>query len=261
MRYSFTKFCVVATLAVSFALSGTVLAAPAQKQVPVLHKIVTSDPYVRAGKDKFSLHVEIKSPKTVKKTDILVDGKVVKTCKIGVKICEVTVGPYTDAVIGEHIYTFTATSKNGMIATQWGKFWVTDPNSGVDPLSVITTKPNLKLHAHNKNGAGVLELLVSKKQFVVGEKGTRLLLMRGSAKVESISYVETVDGIEVSVSEISGGTYSSGTLLGPFADKDVGEHEVKYTIVGKNGKELQTALQYWVVPKGQTLAQPVILFP
>lgn len=256
MRYSFTKLSAVATIIASCAFSGTAFAAPAPKPAPVLQKIVTSNPYARANKDKFSLHVEIKSPFAAKKTDILIDGKLVKTCKTGSYVCEVTVGPYADTMVGEHVYVFTATNKNGATASQWGRFWVSDPDNVGDQMAIIPAKTNLKLFAHNKNGAGVLELITTKKQYSVGEKGTRLLLMRGHANVKSISYIETLDGIEVDTGEISGGTYSWGKVLGPFTTADVGEHVVSYTVIGKSGGEITTSLQYWVVANEQTLLPP-----
>ncbi len=259
MRYTHTKLTTLAIIALSFATTAPVFAAPL-KIAPTIQAIVTSNPYVRADKDKFSLHVEIKSPATVKKTEVFVDGKVVKTCKTGVSVCELNVGPFAEDVLGEHVYSFVATGKNGMTATQWGNFWVTIGDDVPDATDILTGKPNLKLYAHNKNGVGVFELFQTKKQFYVGEKGNRLFLMRGHAQVESVVAVETLDGNEIDTTEIAGGTYSAGRLLGPFKDADVGEHSIEYTVTGKNGKELVTTLTYWVLQKGDVISAPVSNF-
>lgn len=241
------KIAPMVIFSILFFGTSFVQAAPS-KLVPLVSQIVTSNTYVRAdGKEKFSLRVVVKNISVIKKTEIIVDGKIVKTCKTGVQVCEVNVGPFAEDKMGEHVYIFKTTGKNGTSNTQWGLFWVVTPDEE-SAMSVVPAKTNIKLFAHNKNGVGVLELVNTKNQYTVGDKGNRLLLMRGHAGLASIEENGSVMNID---------SYSAGTLMGPFTDADIGEHIIEYTMNGKSGKSTKTRIQYWVLPKGGTLPPPV----
>lgn len=246
MSFLFFRNTALIFIVVFACLSASSVSAVG-KLAPKISQIVTSNTHVRAdGKDMFSLRVVVKNLSVVKKTDIIVDGKVIKTCKAGVSVCQVNAGPFAEDKIGEHVYQFNVVGKNGTSDMQWGNFWVT-VSDGKDVLTILPPKTNLKKFVHNTSGVGVLELVTTKNQYTVGEKGNRLLLMRGHGKVASIQEGEDVGVLD---------TYSAGRVMGPFTDADIGKHTIEYTITGFSGETVKTRAQYWVVPKGSQFLPP-----
>lgn len=232
----------VGVLAVlSLFLAQNVFAAPV-KPAPKYLSITTGNPKVMKN-DKFFVSINIANAKNVKKTEIKMDGKVVKTCG-SVYTCSGNIGTFAEDEIGEHVYSFLITGKNGATSEPWGKFEVVDGDKSqygawFDKIRIFTygyqpeigKKYNLLVYTTDKKMVYYMDVAIDN---------------------------ETLSDLSVFDSKPNPGakTYSSGRLLSAFKKSDIGEHPFSFEIKAPNGDQIESGASFWVVDKGQIMPPP-----
>ncbi|KKR97551.1 MAG: hypothetical protein UU49_C0028G0015, partial [Candidatus Magasanikbacteria bacterium GW2011_GWC2_41_17] len=100
------------------------VSAASTKPAPKYLNITTGNPQVMKN-DKFFVSINLSNANKNQKTEIKMDGQVIKTCGV-VYTCKGEIGPFADEQIGEHFFSFLITGKNGITTEPWGKFEVVD---------------------------------------------------------------------------------------------------------------------------------------
>ncbi|MCX6779862.1 MAG: hypothetical protein NT034_01630 [Candidatus Magasanikbacteria bacterium] len=239
------KSLLVVTAVFSLFLAQNALAAPIKKTPPKYQNITTGNPHVMKN-DKFFVSIKLSNASTIKKTQIKMDGNVVKTCG-SVVTCSGEIGTFGDDQIGEHSFSFLITAKNGATSEPWGKFEVVDGDK-------------------NQYGAWYDKIRVSMNSYQteVGKKQNILVYI---ANGNSIDYKNQVYFMDVAVDDEElmdmatfgpntnpgAKTSSSGRLLPAFKKADIGEHTFSFGIKAPNGDVVESGGSFWIVDKGQVL--------
>lgn len=220
------------------------LAAP-KKLPPKYQSITTGNPQAMKN-GKFFVSIKLSNASTIKKTQIKMDGILVKTCGTATT-CSGEIGPFSDSQIGEHSFSFLITGKNGATSEPWGKFEVIDGDK-------------------NQYGAWFdkIRVFTYAYQLEIGKKQNILVYI---ANGKSIDYKNQVYYMDVAVDNeelmdmsifdagLNPGakTSSSGRLLPAFKKADVGEHTFSFAIKAPNGDLVESGGSFWVVNKGQVM--------
>jgi hypothetical protein len=163
------------------------------------------------------------------KIDVLLDGKVVKTCILNNSIasCGHTFGPFVAADVGEHKYEFLMESVNGKTSKPWGKFWVNVAPQATEDFpeygKVITS-------------GDVIKAGDTFKATIYAKEGKTMY------KVEK--YIDSTTFPELCVNL---GGCTTADMSKTFGSGDVGEHTYKFIVGSKSGKSLVINGKFQVV--------------
>lgn len=222
-------------MVLSLLFGTATLAAPV---APKYLNITTGNPQVMKN-DKFFVSINVSNAKTIKKTEIKLDGEVVKTCG-AVYTCSTDIGTFTDDQIGEHVYSFLITGKNGATSEPWGKFQVMDGDK-------------------NNFGAWFSKIRVytASYQPEIGKKYNLLVYTADKKMIYNMSLaVNDEELMDMYAENLGSKTYSSGRLLPAFKKTDLGEHEFSFNIKAPNGDIIESSGSFFVVGKGEILPPP-----
>lgn len=219
---------------------------------PKFTKMVTSDHQVMVG-EKFSAKIYLKSYKTIKSVQILLDGKAIKTCG-SVSICGAVIGPFSDVSVGEHVYTFVVKGKNGDVLEPWGKFWVNSSDEDsevVEDVTSVAVPVGETLGTSFSDSPELVEIITNNHQLKVGEKFSMQVYAKSKTPIDGVwAYL---DGKLVATCKKS----PCSAVVGPFGEGDVGEHKYVFVVSNKNGKFIQPWGKFWVNSVSQPQVQPV----
>lgn len=224
-----------------FAAQNVFAALP--KPAPKYLNITTGNPQVMKN-DKFFVSINLSNANKNQKTEIKMDGQVIKTCGV-VYTCKGTIGPFSDEEIGEHFFSFLITGKNGMTSEPWGKFEVVDGDK--DQYGDWFQK---------------IRIVVPSYQYEIGKKFNILLYITDKKSVyymdAAIDNEELMDmGFFDKNQNLGAKTYSSGRSLPAFKKADIGEHTFSFTVKAPNGDLIELSSSFWIVDKGQVMPPPV----
>lgn len=181
-----------------------------------------TNPQVKPG-GTFTTSIKLKSK--TKKTEILLDGKVVKICAKKTT-CQATFGPFSDEA--EHEFAYHLTDAKGNTTKQSGVFTV-----DADAQTIVS-----------------LMFTANALQVPVGKSMSLLAQLKGKKYIYDMG-IETGD-VDLDTSDnayrISARkTNSNGNLVGPFTKEEIGERRYTLLIIDPAGKEYRTAGSFWVV--------------
>lgn len=218
---------------------------------PQFTKMVTSDHQVMVG-EKFTTKIYLKSYKTVKSVQVLLDGKVIKTCG-SVSICGAVIGPFSEASVGEHVYTFVVKGKNGDVLEPWGKFWVNssdEESEVVEDVTSVAAPAGETLGTSAIDSPELVEIITNNHQLKVGEKFSMQVYAKSKSPIDGIwAYL---DGKLVATCKKS----PCSAVVGPFGEGDVGEHKYVFVVSNKKGKFIQPWGKFWVNTAANPQVQP-----
>lgn len=216
----------------------SVLAAPV-KPAPKYSTITTGNPQVMKN-DKFFVSINVLNAKNIKKTEIKMDGQVIKTCG-AVYTCSGNIGTFSDEEIGEHTYSFLITGKNGVTSEPWGKFEVLDGD--VSQYGSWFKKIRIRTASYQPEIGKKFNLLV----FTDDKKMDYFMDL-------AIDNEELADLSDYTKKLNPGAnTYSAGRLMPAFKKADIGEHTFMFAIKAPNGDLVESGGSFWVVNKGEVL--------
>lgn len=214
------------------APKATEPAMPAQSadETPGFETIITSNHQPKVG-ETFSTEIYPKDCKgciELEKIEVLLDGKVIKTCDLKTSItCGTVVGPFVATDIGEHKYEFYLYGKNGKIGKPWGKFWVNPAPQAVDDYpeydKVITSGAVVK----------------------VGETFTATLYAKPGKTMYKVEKV--IDESSVPDNCVNIGGCAISDISSKVDAADIGEHTYKFIISSKSGKSLTINGKFQVI--------------
>lgn len=241
MKKYLRKILMMAAVFVLFTAQN-VLAATV-KPAPKYLNITTGNPQVMKN-DKFFVSINLSNANKNQKTEIKMDGQVIKTCGV-VFTCKGEIGPFSDEEIGEHIYSFLITGKNGVISEPWGKFEVVDGDK--DQYGDWFKK---------------IRIVVSSYQYEIGKKYNILLQITDKKMVYYMdAAIDNEELMDMSFTDknqnLGARTYSSGRSLPAFKKQDIGEHTFSFTVKAPNGDLIELGGSFWIVDKGQIMPLPV----
>lgn len=222
----------------SLFVGQSVLAAPV-KSAPKYSTITTSNPQVMKN-DKFFVSINLLNAKNIKKTELKMDGQVIKTCG-SVVVCSGEIGTFADDELGEHTYSFLITGKNGVTSEPWGKFEVLDG----DVTQYGSWFKNIRVRT-------------ASYQPEIGKK-VNLLVYTTDKKMDyfmdlAIDNEELADLTDYTKKLHPGAeTYSTGRFMPAFKKADTGEHTFMFAIKAPNGDLVESGGSFWVVNKGEIL--------
>lgn len=181
-----------------------------------------TNPQVGPG-GSFTTSIKLKSK--TRKTEIAVDGKVVKTC-VKASTCQATVGPYR--VEAEHDFEYILTDAKGNATRQKGQFVVSDDAEAIPGL-VFT--------------ANALQIPAGKSMSLLAQlKGKKYVYDMGIT-TGGLDLEDGDDAYRISARA----TNSNGNLIGPFSQEEVGERRYTLLVIDPADKEYRTAGSFWVV--------------
>lgn len=205
-------------------LGAPALAAPA-KIPPKVSLVEFSNPEIVPGQS-FTATVYFVNASAIKKVDVLVNGKKIKTC--GAKpSCTFTIKSKTEN-LGENEFNFDISGKNGTKAKEYGVF------------TVVSEKPG-----EPANGDSFILFRTNTLHPKVGQKIKFLAITKNKTVVDSIA---SELGNPDNRGFCGGGTYSCGSIEGPFTKNDIGERYFSFTVTKKDGGIITARGKTWVQP-------------
>ncbi len=189
---------------------------------PYFTNISWTNPQIQPG-EKFTTAIKLKSK--TRKTQILLDGKIIKTCK-KTSTCQATVGPFDQE--DEHEFQYILTDAKGATTTQSGVFVVDVEAQKISGLQFT---------------ANALQVPVGKSLSLLAQlKGKKYVYDMGLA-TGAPGFEDTEDAYRISARH----TNSNGNLIGPFTTEEVGERRYTLLVVDPAGTEYRTVGSFEVV--------------
>lgn len=219
--------------------------APAGDQVPTYSQIITSNHQPKVG-ETFSatIYPSEKGGVNLNKIDVMLDGKVVKTCALNNSIasCGTTFGPFVAGDVGEHKYEFLMTGVNGKTSQPWGKFWVNAAPQAVEDY------PEYE------------KVVTSGDTITVGETFKATVYAKAGKSMYKVEgFIDNVLMNTGSNCTDIGGCADVMMSLGPAAVNQIGDHTYKFIVSSKSGKSLviNGKFQVVAVPEKDTKAPEI----
>lgn len=204
---------------------------PASDQLPTYSQIITSNHQPKVG-ETFSatIYPSEKGAINLNKIDVLLDGKVVKTCALNNSIapCSATFGSFVAGDVGEHKYEFLMVGVNGKTSKPWGKFWVNAAPQAVEDYpeydKVVTSGDTVK----------------------VGETFKATIYAKtGKTMYKVEKFIDSTVFPELCVNLGGCATVDLSKTAGA---NDIGEHTYKFIVGSKSGKSLVINGKFQVIP-------------